>query len=363
MQKTNLKQKESRTPVPRGKKEKRMITYCDALNEALHQEMARDSRVFTYGIESKMFGSNKGLADRFGSKRCFATPLSEESMTGFGLGAALNGMRPVHAHIRVDFFMLAMNQVVNMISSYHYGTAGKMNVPMVIRAVIGRGWGQGYQHSKSLHGLFAQIPGLKVVMPTTPYDAKGLLTAAIRDENPVIMLEHRWLYWQEGHVPEEPYTTPIGPSQVLRQGSDVTIIATSWMNVEAEMAAEILARRNVNVEIVDVRTISPFDEETAVESVRKTGRCIVADNDWLNCGFSAEVAARVSQKCFGQLKCPVERIGFAQTPCPTVYNLERAFYPNAETIVRTVEKMLDLSSADLSGEKFYSHENKFKGPF
>jgi acetoin:2,6-dichlorophenolindophenol oxidoreductase subunit beta len=341
----------------------RRITFVDALNEAMHQEMERDSSVFVYGIEDKMFGSNNGLREKFGNDRAFATPLSEEAMAGFGLGAALNGMRPIHTHIRIDFMLLALNQIINMISSYHYGTAGQLKVPMVIRAVVGRGWGQGFQHSKSLQSMFAHIPGLKVIMPTTPYDAKGLMTAAIRDENPVISIEHRWLYWQEGDVPEKPYTIPIGESAKLREGDDLTIVATSWMNVEAIKAAEILARRGISIEIVDPRSMSPFNDEMVVRSVTKTGRCIVADNDWVHCGFSAEVAARVSEKCFGKLKSPVRRIGYAPTPCPTVRALENEFYPNAATIIRAVEKDLKLGAADLSNEDFYSHENRFKGPF
>lgn len=340
-----------------------MIAFSEALNEAMHQEMARDKNVFVYGIENKVFGSLNGLADRFGVERCFTTPLSEDAMTGFGLGAALNGLRPIHTHIRIDFFLLAMNQLANMISSYHYGSSGKLKVPLVIRAVVGRGWGQGFQHSKQLHGMFAQIPGLKVIMPTTPYDAKGLLASAIRDDNPVLMIEHRWLYWQQGHVPKESYTIPLGQANVLRKGSDITIVATSWMNVEAVQAAEILAKRGISVEIIDPRSAAPLDEETIVASVLKTGRCIVADNDWLHCGLSAEIAARISDKCFGKLKAPVVRIGFAPTPCPTSRILENEFYPNAATIVRAIEKELKLKSADLSGENFFSHENRFKGPF
>ena len=340
-----------------------MITFADALNEALHQEMARNSHVFVYGIENKMFGTLTGLEERFGQKRCFATPLSEEAMTGFGLGAALNGMRPVHNHIRIDFFLLAMNQLINMIAGYHYGVAGQLKVPLVIRAVVGRGWGQGFQHSKSLHGMFAHIPGLKVIMPTTPYDAKGLLTSAIRDNGPVISIEHRWLYWQEGHVPKHSYTIPIGEPSILRKGSDITIVATSWMNVEAAKAATILAKRGIEVEIIDPRAAAPLDDEPIIASVGKTRRCIVADNDWLHCGFSAEIAARVSEKSFGKLKAPVLRIGFAATPCPTTRVLENEFYPNAVTIIRAVERELKLSPTDLSGESFYSHENRFKGPF
>ena len=345
----------------------RTITYCQALNEAIRQEMRRDPSVFVCGIgvpdHKRVFGSTVGIVEEFGKERCFDTPLAEDGMTGFILGAALNGLRPIHIHIRVDFLLLAMNQLVNMISSYRYGTGGKLKVPLVIRAVIGRGWGQGYQHSKSLHSVFAHIPGLKVVMPTTPKDAKGLLISAIREDNPVIMLEHRWLYWQKDEVPEEPFVIPIGKGNVLKAGKDVTVVATSWMNIEALNAAKILAKRGIDVEIIDPRTIFPFDEELVIKSVNKTRRCLVADYDWLHCGFSAEVAARVSQKCFGALKGPVERLGFAPTPCPTARHLENKFYPNAADIIRTIEKMLNLSPADLSKEVFYSYENKFKGPF
>ena len=345
------------------KNNNRLITFCDAINEALHQEMERDASIFVYGIETKMFGSLKGLEEKFGKDRFFLTPLSEEAMTGFGLGAAINGLRPVHIHIRVDFFLLAMNQLINMIANAQYASAGQLKVPMLIRAVIGRGWGQGFQHSKSLHSVFAHIPGLKVIMPTTPYDAKGMITSALRENNPVVAIEHRWLYWQEGHVPEESYVVPIGKGNVLRRGKDVTIVATSWMNVEASQAASILEKRGISVEIVDPRTIRPLDEKIIIDSVNKTGRCIVADIDWLFCGFSAEVAALVSEKCFGKLKQPIVRIGFADTPIPTTRPLENEFYPNAGTIVKAVEKMLKLKPVDLGKEEFYSHTKKFKGPF
>ncbi|MDO9530348.1 MAG: transketolase C-terminal domain-containing protein [Syntrophales bacterium] len=345
----------------------RSITYCDALNEAIAQEMERDSSVFIYGLgvpdHKRIFGSTNGLVERFGKERCFDTPLSEDAMTGFGLGAAINGKRPIHVHIRADFLLLAMNQLANMVSSYRYFSGGKLKVPMVIRVIIGRGWGQGHQHSKSMYSIFAHIPGLKVVLPTTPYDAKGMLISAIRDDNPVIFFEHRWLYWQAGEVPEKPYTVPIGPANITRKGKDITIVSTSWMNVEALKAAEILARNGVDVEIVDVRTIAPFEDDLIVESVLKTGHCIIADNDWVECGFSAEAAARIYDKCFGRMKSPIERVGFAFTPCPTARHLENAFYPNAITIIRAIEEKLGLEPTDLSGEEFYSHENRFKGPF
>lgn len=344
-----------------------MITYREAINEALHQEMARDPDIFVYGLDvadhKKTFGSGEGLLERFGGDRYFSTPLSEDALMGFGLGAALNGMKPVYVHIRVDFFLLAMNQLVNMVAAYRYGTAGAYKVPIVIRAVVGRGWGQGFQHSKTLHSLFAHIPGLKVIMPTTPYDAKGLLIAALRDENPVLILEHRWLYWAEGEVPEESYVIPIGEAHILRKGNHCTIVATSWMNVEAMRAAEVLAKRNINLEVIDPRSIWPLDDARIIASVKKTRHCIVADYDWVPYGFSAEIAARVSEKCFGKLKAPVMRLGFAHTPCPTTQILENEFYPTAFTIIRMVEKMLGIKEADLSNESFYSYENKFKGPF
>ena len=345
----------------------RLASYRDALNEALTLEMRRDRGVFVYGIDvgdhKRIFNSTKGLVEEFGEARCFSTPLAEDALMGFGLGAAINGMRPVQVHMRVDFLLLAVNQLVNMVAPHHYGSGGRMTVPIVIRAIIGRGWGQSFQHSKTLQSWFAHIPGLKVVMPSTPRDAKGMLISAIRDDNPVIFIEHRWLYDVVGDVPEGATALPLEGCQVLHAGKDVTVVATSWMNVEAVHAAKILGKRGVSVEVIDCRSIAPFDSGTIVESVRKTGHCIVADNDWTHCGFSAEVAAAVYEGCFGRLKSTVERIGFAPTPCPCTRPLENEFYPSAIDIVRAVEKQLGLAATDLSGEDFYSYEHKFKGPF
>jgi pyruvate dehydrogenase E1 component beta subunit len=343
------------------------MTFCQALNAAIIEEMRRDPRVFVYGIgapdHKKIFESTAGIVEEFGPERCLDTPIAEESMTGFGLGAAANGLRPIHIHIRVDFLMVAMNQLANMVSSFTYGSGGRLPVPLVIRAVAGRGWGQGYQHSKTMHSAFAHLPGLKVVAPTTVADAKGLMTAAIRDDNPVLMIEHRWLYWQQGEVPDGDFTVRIGEPHLLRKGRDISVIATSWMNVEAVKAAEILERRGVSVEIIDVRTLAPLEDEMLVDSASRTGHCLVADNDWTFCGYGAEIAARIAEKCFGKLKSPVERIGFAHVPCPTARHLENEFYPNALTIVRAIERKLGLTPTDVSGENFYSHENRFKGPF
>ncbi|MBI4026938.1 MAG: alpha-ketoacid dehydrogenase subunit beta [Verrucomicrobia bacterium] len=342
------------------------MTFREALTLAMIREMEADPSVFVFGLDvsdhKRIFGSTRGLVEKFGKRRCFSTPLSEDSLTGVAVGAAISGLRPILVHIRADFMLLSMNQIANMVSCLRYLSGGRLKLPLVIRAVIGRGWGQGAQHSKSLHGLFAHIAGLKVVLPSRAQDAYSLLRAAIRDENPVIFIEHRWLYDVPGDV-DETVATPIGVPAVLRKGKSLTVVCASWMNVEALKAAEVLARRGVDMEVVDVRSVAPLGERVIVESVRKTGHCLVADYDWVYCGFGAEVAARVSHDCFGNLKKPVERIGFAHAPCPTTRPLENLFYPSAITIIRTVEKMLGLDETDLSGEEFFSYEKKFKGPF
>ncbi len=344
----------------------RQMSFRDALNRALAKEMEADPSVFLFGLDvpdhKRIYGSTAGLVERFGPHRCFGTPLSEEAMTGVALGAAISGLRPVHVHIRVDFTLLAMNQIANMVSSLRYLSGGKLTAPLVIRAVIGRGWGQSAQHSKSLHGLFAHLPGLKVVLPATPQEAYSLLRSAIRDEDPVLFLEHRWLYDVEGPVNED-QSMAIGPPAVLREGRDLTVLCTSWMNVEALKAAELLEQRGVELEILNVRTAAPLQMEKILDSVRKTRRCLVADYDWLFCGLSAELAARVSRDCFGILERPVERLGFAPVPCPTTRPLENRFYPSAVEILRAAERILGLEEMDLAGESFYSYEQRFKGPF
>ncbi|MBI3298857.1 MAG: alpha-ketoacid dehydrogenase subunit beta [Elusimicrobia bacterium] len=342
------------------------VEFREALARAQAREMEADPSVFLFGLDvpdhKSIFGSTKGLLEKFGPGRVFGTPLSEDAMTGMAIGAAISGLRPIHVHIRVDFALLAMNQLVNMASNLRYMSGGRLKVPLTVRAVIGRGWGQSAQHSKSLQALFAHIPGLKVVMPASPQDGYSLLRAAIQDDNPVIFLEHRWLYDVAGPV-DETVSVPLGKALVRREGKDVSVIATSWMVVEAMKAAEILQQRGVSLEVVDVRSIQPLDEGTVLASVRKTGRAVVADYDWAFCGLSGELAARIHKGCWGALKAPVERIGFAHVPCPTTRPLENRFYPSAVEIIRAAEDLLGLSPTELSGEEFYSWEHKFKGPF
>ena len=343
------------------------ITYRQGLNEALAEEMRRDPRVFVFGIDvadhKRIFGSSQGLVEEFGANRCFSTPLAEDGMTGFALGAALNGLRPIHVHMRVDFMILAMNQITNMIASFCYGSGGKGKVPLVIRAVVGRGWGQSWQHSKTLHSWFAHIPGLKVVMPSRAKDAKGMLISAIRDDNPVIFIEHRWLYDAVGAVPEESSAAPLEGCEILRSGKHVSVAAVSWMSVEAMKAAEILAKRGIDLEVIDVRSLAPFDAETVIVSTQKTGHLIVADYDWIYCGFGAEVATRVYEGCFNSMKSPITRLGFPQAHTPCTRPLENSFYPNAISIIRAVEMKLGIEQMNLDGEEFFSYEKKFKGPF
>ncbi len=345
---------------------KRPMTYREALNLAMVKEMEADPTVFVFGLDvpdhKRIFGSTRDLVEKFGLSRCMGTPLSEDAMTGVALGAAISGLRPILVHIRADFMLLSANQIVNMISCLRYMSGGKLKVPLVIRAIIGRGWGQSAQHSKSLHGFYAHIPGLKVILPSRPQDAYSLLRSAISDDNPVISLEHRWLYDVSGMVDDQ-LTIPIGKPNILREGVSVTVVCVSWMNVEAIKASEVLARRGIELEVIDVCSAVPLDMSVIISSVRKTGLCIVADYDWVYCGFSAEIAALVSAACLHDLKKPVERLGFAPVPCPAARSLENLFYPSAMSMIRVVEKMFGLDQEDLSGEEFFSYEKNFRGPF
>lgn len=342
------------------------LTFSQAINLALMREMESDPAVFVFGVDAqdhkRLFGSGAGLSERFGSRRLFGSPLSEAGATGIAIGAALSGLRPVHVHTRADFLLLGLNQLANVASSKAYVSQGRLRVPLVVRALIGRSWGQGPQHSKSMHSVFAHFPGLKVVLPASPQDGYGLLRSAIRDDNPVVFLEHRWLYDVVGEVDDEAIA-PLGRARIVRPGGDVTLVTCSWMTPEASQAADILARHGVQAEIVDVRTVAPLDTATILASVARTGRLVVADYDWTFCGLSAEVVALVTESHFQDLKAPPARLGFAPVPCPTTRPLEQLFYPSALHIVRTVERMLDLAEIDVSRDVFNAYEHRFKGPF
>ncbi|MEK7062466.1 MAG: transketolase C-terminal domain-containing protein [Patescibacteria group bacterium] len=328
----------------------RIISYTEAICEATEQEMARDSSVILLGqgvdYDRGLLGTTKGLVNKFGSKRVFDTPLSEDGMTGISIGAALAGLRPVHTHVRMEFLILAMNQLINIAAKARYMYGGAVTVPIVIRTLIGDGWGA--QHSQGLHSLFANIPGLKIVMPSTPYEAKGFLIQAIRDNNPVIFIEHFKLYAEKGHVPKKPYVIPFGKAVVRKKGNDITLVGLSWMNVECQNAARHLEKTGVSAEIIDPLSLNPLDINTIIKSVEKTGKLIVVDAAWTSCGFSAEIVARVAEHFRTRKKILAERIGFAPVPSPNSPALEEYFYPNAEKIARAALKMVRGKTAKMS---------------
>jgi pyruvate/2-oxoglutarate/acetoin dehydrogenase E1 component len=346
----------------------RIIQYTEALREAADQEMERDASVLVFGLDvddpKAIQGTTRGLLERYGAERVFGTPLSEDAMTGAAIGMALAGLRPVHVHIRMDFLMLAMNQLVNVAAKSRYMFGGAVHVPMVVRSMIGKSWGQGAQHSQGLYSFFMHVPGLKVVAPTTPYDAKGCLIAAIRDDNPVMFVEHRILHFQKGPVPEAPYSVPPGKARVTAKGDDITLVGISYMQVECQRAHHYLAAEGVGAEVIDPIWLSPLDIDTIVDSVRRTGRLLVVDNGWSTCGASAEIIAQVMEQLQGEREVRVKRMGFAPVTCPTTPNLEDAYYPNARTIAAAAYSMVRESGASWMPEERKDLQSiEFKGPF
>lgn len=321
----------------------RGLTYREAILEATAQMLEADKSVFVMGEgvddASGVFGTTKGLTDRFGKDRVMDTPLAENGLTGIAVGAAIAGMHPIFVHMRVDFTPLTMDQIINHASKWHYMFGGKLSCPLVIRSIIGRGWGSAAQHSQSLQALFTHIPGLKVVMPATPYDAKGLLRASVYDGNPVIIIEHRWLYEHMGHVPEEPYTVPIGKAIIRKPGKDVTVVATSHMVYESMLASDILKSEGIEAEVIDLRTLKPLDMPLIIESVKKTGKLVIADTGWKEGGIGAEVIARVTEEAFDYLKAPPQRVSLPDAPTPASSVLEKAYYPGKDQIIYAVKKI------------------------
>lgn len=350
----------------------RTVTFAKAINEALFQAMEIDKSVICYGLgvddPKCIFGTTAGLKEKFGSERVFDMPVSENALTGVAVGASLNGIRPVMSHQRLDFFLLAMDQLVNNAAKWFYMFGGKRSVPITIRLILGRGWGQGPQHSQNLQAWFAHIPGLKVVMPATAYDAKGLLLSAIFDNNPVIYLEHRWLHNLEGEVPEGDYRIPIGKANILKQGKDLTIVSLSYMTIEALHAIKVLESQGIHCELVDLRTVSPIDWETIFNSVKKTGRILALDTANETLSVAGEIVAKVSMELFHVLKSPPRRLGLPDFPTPTSPSLTEKYYKGAEDIVHTIGKMLDkkLDIKEIIDAGKSPHDvpgNWFKGPF
>ena len=350
----------------------RELKFFEAIREALDLTLEKDPSVYIMGLGAPdpkgIFGTTLGLAKKHGNRRVFDIPTSESALTGVAIGSALVGLRPVMSHQRIDFALYSIDQLVNHAAKWRYMFAGKARVPLVIRMIVGRGWGQGAQHSQSLQAWFAHVPGLKVVMPSTAHDAKGLLIASIEDDNPVIFIEHRWLYHVSDHVPEGVYRVPIGKARVVREGREVTIVATSYMTLEALRAAEWLEKKGISAEVIDVRTLRPLDEELILDSIKKTGRLVVADTGWKTLGFGAELVARAAEEALHELKRPPVRIALPDCPTPASPALAASFYPRAVHIFEAAVKMLDrpVEAASLeavSGTPLDIPDMDFRGPF
>lgn len=328
----------------------RILSYGLAINEALHQMLEADESVFLMGqgVKSPWYVGNaaKGLLEKYGESRIIDTPVSENAITGAAIGASIAGMRAVVVHPRLDFMMYALDPIINEAANWHYMNGGQLPVPVVIWGILNRGGEQAAQHSQSIHAIFAHIPGLKVVMPSTPYDAKGLMISAIKEDNPVVFIDDRWLYSLEEEVPEEPYSVPIGKGIVRKSGNDVTIISTSYMVSEALKATVLLEKSDISVEVVDLRTIKPLDKDLILESVRKTGRVVIVDGGWKTCGLAAELSALITEEVFPFLKSFVKRVTLPDIPAPASRSLEEVYYPDIKNIIDAVHEVLrDITPA------------------
>jgi len=348
----------------------RQLKFFEAIHEATDQCLETMPEVILLGLgvpdPKGIFGTTKGLLEKYGTERVTDIPTAENGITGITLGVSLLGFRPILTHQRVDFALLSLDQIFNQAAKWCYMTAGKMNVPIVIRMIIGRGWGQGPQHSQSLESCFAHIPGLKVVLPSTPHDAKGLLISSIKDNNPVIFLEHRWLHDTFGEVPKELYEIDIGKARIVKEGKDLTLIVYSYNLIEALRVEEILKKFNISIEILDLRTLRPLDKEAILNSVTKTGRVLVIDIGWSLYGVSSEIISTIVENIFMKLKAPPKRIGLKDTPIPSTKTLANIAYPSLKEIISEIIELLDLN-IDISNINIPDNQDvpnqAFRGPF
>jgi pyruvate/2-oxoglutarate/acetoin dehydrogenase E1 component len=342
----------------------RQISYYQAISEALVQGMEAQPNIFLFGLGVNdcrgIFATTLEATQRFGATRVFDVPACENALTGIAIGAALNGKHPILVHARHDFMFLALDQMINNAAKWKYTYAGKTTVGLTIRAIIGKGWGQGPTHSQNLQAIFAHFPGLIVTAPSNAYDIKGITLEALNQKSPVVIIEHRSLYYLKMAVPQEPYRLAFGKARICRQGNDVTVVATSSMVPEALRAAYILSEFGIELEVIDPVTIQPLDEQSIFTSVQKTGRLICADGDWLNCSFASEVAARVADKAFHYLKAPIKRIGWPECPAPVSKTLEDAFHPTHKNIIRAVLEILDKSQISIPDLEI---KDTFVGPY
>lgn len=345
----------------------RILSYIEAIREATDQEMHKDPSVVVFGLDVEdpkaIQGTLTGLLGKYGLRRVFGTPLSEDAMTGAAIGMALAGLRPVHIHVRMDFMLLGMSQLINVAAKSHYMYGGAVHIPLVVRGMIGKSWGQGAQHSQGLYSLFLHIPGLKIVAPTTPYDAKGCLINAIRDNNPVIFVEHRVLHFQKGPVPKKMYTVPQASARITAKGNDITLVGISYMQLECLRAKEYLKSVGISAEVIDPIWLSPLDIDTIVASVKKTRNLLVVDNDWVSCGAGAEIASQVVEQLQGKREIRIHRMGFAPATCPPSPPLEHLYYPNARTIAQAAHQLVTGKNDWIPDEREDLQEMEFRGPF
>ena len=350
----------------------RLIRYSEAINEGIYEAMNSDKSIICFGLGTTdpkaIFGTTIGLEEKFGSERVFDMPTSENAMTGIAVGASMNGTKAIMTHQRLDFFLLAMDQLVNNAAKAHYMFGGALSIPITIRLIIGRGWGQGPTHSQNLQAWFAHIPGLKVVMPSTPADAKSLLISSIFDPNPVVFLEHRWLHNSLGDVEEGLIKKEIGKCNILKEGIDITIICMSYLTIEAMKASKYLEDIGISCEVIDLSSIKPIDWDSIFNSVKKTGRILTCDTGFTTCSVAGEIIAKVSIELFDKLKSNPCRLAMPDVPEPTSFGLTKGFYIRAGDIAR---KCLDIfkyhtaNKSEILPEPF-PHDvpgEWFKGPF
>jgi acetoin:2,6-dichlorophenolindophenol oxidoreductase subunit beta len=349
-----------------------IMTFANAINEALTEAMTLDPDVICYGLgvpdPKGVFGTTMGLQEKFGDDRVFDMPTSENAMTGIGIGASLYGLRPVITHQRLDFALLSMDQLVNNAAKWRFMFGGQRGVPLTVRMILGRGWGQGPTHSQNLQAWFAHVPGLKVVMPATAEDAKGLLLSSIFDPDPVIFLEHRWLHNLRGEVPEGDCRIPLEKAELLRKGEDITVVAMSYMTIEALHAVDHLTEKGINCDLIDLRCVRPLDWQAIEASVNRTGRLLVLDTGNLTGSISGEIVARVTANCWESLKCAPQRLAMPDYPEATSPALTESYHVRAEHIAEKIGKMFnrEVASAALAQQRKHPHDvpgDWFTGPF
>lgn len=349
-------------------KKNRILKFSEAINEALFQKMRKDRNIILLGLgvddPKGIFGTTKKLKNFF-FKRVYDVPTAENSLTGISIGLALMGKKPVITHQRVEFSLLSLDQIINQASKWFYMSGGKSNLPIVIRLIIGRGWGQGPQHSQSLEALFSHIPGLKVVCPSSPSDAKGLLVSSIEDKNPVIFYEHRWLHFVKGVVDKKIYKIPLGKSAYLHRGNDITIVSFSYAIIECLKVNKILKKNNIKADIIDLKTLRPLDYKKILKSAKKTKKVLIVDNGWAKFGISAEIASIIAEKIDTKVK--VKRIGVTDAPIPSTVSLAKFSYPDTQNILNEIRILMNkktkLKYKIDKGLKPDQPDSSFLGPF